>query len=126
MKEESTTNAELWVVRHKGTKELWVAASGKTSWKKAHHAKSAWKLCKGKNEVSDPSFTSVEHRWGHKVRTTFDNQDIYELVNTIDQYYIKVENLVEQKVELLRKFENFLLNNPNASVDQFISEEGVD
>lgn len=33
---------EIWSIRHKVTKKLWEAKSGKSSWKKAHHAKAAW------------------------------------------------------------------------------------
>ena len=33
---------ELWVIRHKETKEPVKVPSGKTSWRKVNHAKAAW------------------------------------------------------------------------------------
>lgn len=42
MKVEGIEIPEVWVIRHKETRKLWTATSGKQSWKKVNHAKSAW------------------------------------------------------------------------------------
>lgn len=44
---------KTFAIRHKETKELWRAPSGKTSWRATGHAKNAWKTldCYGQEEV---------------------------------------------------------------------------
>lgn len=35
---------QVWIIRHKETKEQWEARSGKASWRAVNHAKAAWAL----------------------------------------------------------------------------------
>ena len=43
---------EVWAIRHKETKEIWEARSGKSSWKAKNHAKSAWANTHVNNEYA--------------------------------------------------------------------------
>lgn len=57
---------EVWVIKHKKTGEIWRASSGKSSWKKAGHAKTAW---------------SNSWKYNHQVVSEyFRDQDKYECV----------------------------------------------
>lgn len=83
-------NAEVWAIRHKETGEFWQARSGKTSWRKANHAASAWAQGEGINEKDVPRVPCTS-RWckeggcyhcdeNRTVRPKFREQDTYECV----------------------------------------------
>jgi hypothetical protein len=78
--------AEVWVIRHKKTGELWKAASGKSSWKKAAHAKNAWaNTCQYVHYLQaagiPPVYEETSHKYKRLINYYFDDQNIYELVN---------------------------------------------
>lgn len=70
---------KVYSIIHKESGEVWVARSGKTAWAKPHHAKAAWKLGRGRNEVSDPTLVKEcpRNRWD--TRVSFNDQDVYEV-----------------------------------------------
>lgn len=72
---------ETWIIRHKETKEVWTSSSGKSSWNKPGHAKSAWLQSNYylKSEVG---------------MHNFDDQDEYELVEIKSDWQDKYEALV--------------------------------
>lgn len=75
---------KTYIIRHKETKELFKATSGKTSWKKPAHAKSAFNLTVRYGRSAERYGLQVitEHKsWGvdtHGPR--FDEQDVYEII----------------------------------------------
>lgn len=80
---------KTFVIRHKETKELWRADSGKSSWRAVGHAKLAWantyysnwrvaERCKGLGITPIPeprSWCEAKLRFPR-----FDEQDVYEVV----------------------------------------------
>ena len=72
---------EVWIIRHKETKEMWTSKSGKSSWKQIGHAKSAWRL----------------NGWcGHQCK--FDEQNEYEVFNAYNYTELE-EELGQYKTE---------------------------
>lgn len=72
---------KVYSIIHKESGEIWVARSGKTAWAKPNHAKAAWKLGKGCNEVEHDSLSVLrEERWDtFKDRVSFNDQSVYEV-----------------------------------------------
>lgn len=106
-------NNEIWVIRNKETKEIWKAASGKTSWKKSNHAKNAWAnshngpwgggLLEGLG--IQPKF--MEYGSGYKklINYKFDDQDKFELYNCAPSTTPVVgEDVVSIPKETLERF----------------------
>ena len=80
--------AEVWVIRHKDTREIWSTRTGKTAWKKSGAAKNAWAhvYCQG----FDPE------------GPYFDKQTDYVLdqLNDMTDYKKLYEELVERVYDL--------------------------
>ena len=94
----------VYSIFHKETGELWVARSGKTSWKKPQHAKAAWIQYTGRNEVEHPSLVVTrQYRYNkefYEDRAKFDEQDIYEIRQMVS--YVDKSDLDKAK-ELLKE-----------------------
>ncbi len=97
---------QLWVIRHKQTKQQWKAKSGKSSWGGSGAAKNAW-ACSYQG-YSDSLPEEVKHFYqGQKewAACRFDDQDVYEAVNvSTDMVLSEVElGRYSRAVEILRK-----------------------
>jgi len=120
---------ETWIIRHKETRQIWSAPSGKTSWKATGHAKNAWasmisgyntvyqqQRCEelGVEKVFDRQYKDVNY---YRV-PYFDEQSVYELVkletSTLDRLTI-AENLLKM---CLGRVENLELEN---SIKEFLN-----
>ena len=72
---------KTFIIRHKKTKKIWTANSGKQSWKQVGHAKSAWAASDHKNTVGikleniKSLYTTLRLEYPF-----FNDQDIYEVV----------------------------------------------
>lgn len=96
---------KTFVIRHKESKELFQARSGKTSWKQPGHAKNAFNQSMfgdifneyGLDYIKEPS------RWAgakENIRgPRFDEQTVYEIV----ELHHESEDRLEQAVALLNK-----------------------
>jgi len=75
---------KTYIIRHKETKELFRAASGKTSWKAPGHAKNAFNQTVAYGRSAERYGLKViieEKRWGTDIRgPKFSEQDVYEIV----------------------------------------------
>lgn len=76
---------ETWVIKHKDTGVIWVASSGKSSWRAKGHAKNAWNASRSVRRNQLPK--------------RFDNQDTYVLVQLLPES----ERRLEEAVKLLRE-----------------------
>lgn len=91
---------KTYIIQHKETKELFIARSGKSSWKQPGHAKNAWNqsmfgdiMAKyGLEYIIEPS------RWlggqPSKRGPLFAEQDIFEVVELKHQAHSKLEQAV--------------------------------
>lgn len=92
-----------FIIRNKNTLEQWKAASGKSSWKKQNHAKSAFAHSKYVL-LLDPlldKFTSNLCRWDS---LKFKDQDVYEVVELLSDSEDKLKRittLIEDNILLL-------------------------
>lgn len=110
---KKTPETSVWFIRHKETQELWKAPSGKTSWRKKGHAKSAWATVCG-------MYGSAEHysrKYGvplieerslwrdetYYVFPKFDEQDVYELV--------EINNVAGELVDSLKEIIEAMINH---------------
>lgn len=99
---------EVWTIRHKETKEIWVARSGKSSWKAKNHAKAAWTNTMGvwrdgRNLEAagiTPEWEKEESR-GYPINSKFDMQDKYELHCLTYKPEVELERLKEMLEERL-------------------------
>lgn len=82
MTTELPKKPKAYSIRHKLTKVLWVARSGKSVWRQPGHAKNAWR-------------SSGVYR---SRNCYFDDQDEYEIVELTNQS----ESLLERAVTLLK------------------------
>lgn len=73
---------KTFVIRHKETKELWQAPSGKSSWRAIGHAKCAWSNLRAWHCARWGLTPIIEERsWGNRERAPlFHEQDVYEVV----------------------------------------------
>lgn len=75
---------ETFIIRHKETKELFSAQSGKTSWKAPGHAKNAFNLTVMWDKSCEKyGLVPIEENksWGLDIRgPKFDEQSLYEIV----------------------------------------------
>jgi len=72
----------VYSIVFKDTQEIFIAQSGKISWKKPHHAISAWRYGQGKNEsneIYEKTLDEKESRYFNR-RVDFSDQDIFEVV----------------------------------------------
>ena len=85
-----------WIIRHKDTKEQWYASSGKSSWKKINHAKSAWRASDHnctegiKLERVKSLYTTLRQEY-----PKFNEQDVYECVELQHESEVRLQEAVE-------------------------------
>lgn len=72
----------VYSIVYKDTQEIFIAQSGKISWKKPHHAISAWRYGRGKNESNEIYEKTLDKRGNRYLnrRVDFSDQDIFEVV----------------------------------------------
>lgn len=94
---------KTYIIRHKETKELFRAASGKTSWKAPGHAKNAFNqtVAYGRSAENYGLNVIVEQkRWGTDIHgPKFSEQDIYEIVELKPES----EDKLQLAVDLLKQ-----------------------
>lgn len=89
---------KTYIIQHKETKELFIARSGKSSWKQPGHAKNAWNqsmfgdiMAKyGLEYIPDPSRYSPER----KRAPLFSEQDVFEVVELKHEAHSKLDEAV--------------------------------
>lgn len=95
---------KTFIIRHKETKEVFEARSGKTSWKATGHAKNAFNqsifrsTCEnyGMSMVDDPSYYDKSR----KRTPRFDEQDVFEIVELKHEGEDKLQRAVALLKEL--------------------------
>lgn len=99
-----------FVIQHKQTKELFKAASGKTSWQKAAHAKNAFantvKVCNA-HEYTLPKVKEPDYGRFVWDSIKFDEQDVWEIVELKTTTEINFGNaikLLEESLDALKDF----------------------
>lgn len=89
---------KTYIIQHKETKELFIARSGKSSWKQPGHAKNAWNRsifhrdCEkyGLPIINDPSRYDVT-----RTRVPlFSEQDVFEIVELKHEAHSKLEEAI--------------------------------
>lgn len=68
-----------FIIRNKETLEQWVAYSGKNSWRKPNHAKSAFANSSSKTK-RDPLLEDVVKNLGKYDSLKFNDQSVYEVI----------------------------------------------
>lgn len=99
MTTELPKKPKAYSIRHKLTKVLWVARSGKSVWRQPGHAKNAWmigKYCRGEPR--------------------FDDQDEYEIIELTDQS----ESLLERAVVLLKFCREWVDSTTEQEIELFL------
>lgn len=95
--------SQTFIIRHKVTKDIWTAQSGKSSWKKPNHAKAAWA---NSRHSSTPDIDKGNYGNGWQRYPRFNEQDVYEVVE------VKPENTkLEEACVLLFQSANQLMNS---------------
>jgi hypothetical protein len=110
---------KTFVIRHKKTKELWHASSGKTSWKQPSHAKLAWgNSFYSVRDLPEIKPFVVKDRWGYG-SCKFDTQDVYEIVEVKPV----VQTSFEEATALLQRCLGRLRNNDlEDEIKEFLEE----
>lgn len=89
---------KIYIIQHKETKELFIALSGKSSWKQPGHAKNAWNQsifhrdCEkyGLPIINDPSRYDVT-----RTRVPlFSEQDVFEVVELKHEAHSKLDEAI--------------------------------
>lgn len=95
---------KTYIIRHKETKELFRAASGKTSWKAPGHAKNAFNQTVAYGRSAEKYGLNViveQKRWGTDTHgPKFSEQDIYEIVELKPESEDKLQRAVDLLKEL--------------------------
>jgi DNA-directed RNA polymerase specialized sigma24 family protein len=122
----SKPETKIYCIRHKESGALWKAPSGKSSWRKQGHAKSAWAtLCQGYNSAH-----IYANRYGVDLVPyqrydgdidfafpKFDEQDVYEL--------IEINNLAGELVQSLREIiEGMIEHLPEDKKQEYLMKYG--
>ena len=94
---------KTYIIRNKETKELFRAASGKTSWKAPGHAKNAFNQTVAYGRSAERYGLKViveEKRWGTDIHgPKFSEQDVYEIVELKPES----EDTLARAVEILKQ-----------------------
>ena len=89
---------KTFIIRHKETKEIWSASSGKTSWKATNHAASAWANSDHKH-TKDITTTWCSNKYSYwEESPKFREQDVYEIVEVKPES----EDKLQEAYELLK------------------------
>lgn len=94
-----------FIIRNKETLEQWVASSGKRSWNKPNHAKSAFANSSGKTK-RDPLLTSFIKNLGKYDCLKFNEQDVYEVLevySTQEKHSATIERKLQEIKTLLEE-----------------------
>lgn len=117
---------KTYIIRHKETKELFRAASGKTSWRATGHAKNAFNLSVAYGRSAERYGLEVireQKSWGvDEHGPKFDQQDVYEIVelkseseDRLNTALILLKEVFERERSvswsLADKIEKFLIEN---------------
>lgn len=117
---------KTFIIRHKETKELFRAQSGKTSWKAPAHAKSAFNLSVAYGRSCEKYGLDViveKKSWGTDTHgPKFDQQDLYEVVEvksetdeTLDKALLLLKEVFERERSvswgLADRIEKLLIEN---------------
>jgi hypothetical protein len=102
------SDLDVWVIRHKETKEIIKVPSGKTSWRKQNHAKSAWlTFCNSYWSIEELSKSLgvklIKEPYGFRF-PKFDEQYVYELasVKSLNKdLFEKLQQLCEECIDYL-------------------------
>ena len=90
---------KTYIIQHKETKELFIARSGKSSWKQPGHAKNAWNQSiytwnieeyKGLSLIPDPRSWDKEHQRA----PLWSEQDIFEVVELKHEAHSKLDEAI--------------------------------
>ena len=90
---------KTYIIQHKETKEMFIARSGKSSWKQPGHAKNAWNQsfysarqveAVGMQMITDPSSYSPER----KRVPLFSEQDVFEVVELKHEAHSKLDEAI--------------------------------
>lgn len=76
---------ETWIIRHKTTGAVFTAKSGKSSWKAIGHAKNAWAYGNTYADIAALGVQLVQNKYGRMEFPKFDEQDVYECVNIMNE-----------------------------------------
>lgn len=115
---------KTFIIRHKETKEMFQARSGKTSWKATGHAKNAFNQsifpwnCEryGLEVIQEPKYYDANN-----VRTPkFDEQDVYEIV----EIQPKAVDRLEKAIELLNICLGRCDHEVHKQIEEFLKEVG--
>lgn len=92
---------KIYIIQHKETKELFIARSGKSSWKQPGHAKNAylntagWKGCMCE-EYGMPT-KKIFNRYSEEFEREalrFDEQDVFEIVELKHEVHSKLDEAI--------------------------------
>tara|TARA_R110000851_G_scaffold203585_2_gene355434 strand:+ start:1130 stop:1498 length:369 start_codon:yes stop_codon:yes gene_type:complete len=121
----STKINKTFIIRHKVTKEQWIAGSGKSSWKQIGHAKSAWANMDHKDTKDIiPLKRRSEYREWYEY-PYFADQDAYECVELKHES----EEKLQRALDLLQRSLPCLGTGYTGiyeDIDNFIKENRVD
>ena len=76
---------KTFIIRHRETKEQWVASSGKSSWKQKNHASCAWV------NSDQPEEFKRETKYSWKENMKFSEQDVYEIIELLPESDTKLQ-----------------------------------
>lgn len=90
---------KTYIIQHKETKELFIARSGKSSWRQPGHAKNAFNQSMFGTTMTKYGLDYIEEpsRWGgqpSKRGPLFSEQDIFEIVELKYEAHSKLEEAI--------------------------------
>lgn len=117
-----------FIIRNKETLEQWTAQSGKSSWKKANHAKAAFANSRGINR-EDPLLSPFVKGLGKYESLKFNDQSVYEVLevySTSEKRYAEIERKFKEIVDELYgkgySISGFHMNGDLEPLDNFFEE----
>lgn len=90
---------KTYIIQHKETKELFIARSGKSSWKQPGHAKNAFNQSMFGTTMTKYGLDYIEEpsRWGgqpSKRGPRFDEQNLFEIVELKHEAHSKLDEAI--------------------------------
>ncbi len=90
---------KTYIIQHKETKEMFIARSGKSSWKQPAHAKNAWNQSIFEWNLDEHGLPRIVEptRWddNHVRIPKFDEQDVFEIVELKHEIHSKFDEAVK-------------------------------
>lgn len=132
MQSSDVKPTKTYIIRNKQTLEIWVAASGKRSWKQPAHAKNAFSNDL-KHQKKDPLIAPLlekykkSYKWGDGLKyyydtVKFDQQDIYEIVEVKPDTDKKVMAAAELLKRVLAE-DNYRMDlNLQLEIEKFLKD----